>query len=42
MFRVFVLGSSRLPLYRVYLARVGRKGWSLWNSFTKEGVLALI
>ena len=42
MFRLFRLGSSCLPLYRVYLARVGREGWSLWNSFTKEGALALI
>jgi len=42
MFRVFVLGSSYLPLYYVYLAKAGHKGWSLWNSFTKEGALALI
>ena len=41
MFRVFVLGGSYLPLYRVYLARAGCKGWSLWNSFTKEGASAL-
>jgi len=37
-----VLGGSYLPLYCVYLARTGHKGWSLWNSFTREGVLALI
>jgi len=42
MFRIFVLGSSCLPLYYIHLARVGRKGWSLWNSFTREGALALI
>ena len=41
MFRVFMLGSSYLPLYYVHLARVGREGWSLWNSFTREGVLVL-
>jgi len=29
MFRIFMLGGSYLPLYRVYLAKVGRKGWSL-------------
>jgi len=42
MFRVFVLGDSHLPLYYVYLAKAGREGWSLWNSFTKVGALALI
>jgi len=41
MFRVFVLGSSYLPLYCVHPARVGREGWSLWNSFTREGALVL-
>ena len=39
---IFMLGSNYLLLYYVYSARVGRKGWSLWNSFTKEGALALI
>jgi len=37
-----MLGGNRLPLYRIYLAGAGRGGWSLWNSFTKEGALALI
>ena len=41
-FYIFVLGGNYLLLYRVYLARVGREEWSLWNSFTKEGALALI
>jgi hypothetical protein len=26
IFRVFILGGNYLPLYRVYLARVGYKG----------------
>ena len=26
---IFVLGGNYLPLYCVYLAKVGRKGWSL-------------
>ena len=42
MFHVFILGGNYLPLYRVHLAKVGRKEWFLWNSFTKEGILALI
>ena len=29
VFRVFVLGGSRLPLYYVHPARAGREGWSL-------------
>jgi len=29
MFCIFILGGNCLPLYRVYLARAGRKGWSL-------------
>jgi len=37
-----MLGGNYLPLYFIYLARAGHKGWSLWNSFTKESVLALI
>ena len=42
MFYIFILGGNYLPLYYVYLAKVGRKGWSLQNYFTKEGALALI
>ena len=42
MFYIFVLGSNYLLLYRVYLAKVDCKGWSLWNSFTREGALVLI
>ena len=42
MFYIFVLGGNCLPLYYIHLARVGCKGWSLWNSFTKVGALALI
>ena len=42
IFYIFVLGGNHLSLYYVYLAKVGHKGWSLWNSFTKEGMLALI
>jgi len=42
MFYVFILGGSYLSLYYIHLARVGYKGWSLWNSFTKEGALVLI
>ena len=26
IFYIFILGSSRLPLYYIYLARAGRKG----------------
>ena len=37
-----MLGGNYLPLYRVYLAKVGRKEWSLWNYFTKKGASALI
>jgi len=37
-----MLGGSCLPLCYVHLAGVGREGWSLWNSFTREGALALI
>jgi len=37
-----MLGGNYLPLYYVHPARVGRKGWSLWNSFIKVGALALI
>ena len=42
IFYIFVLGGNYLPLYYVHPAKAGREGWSLWNSFTKEGALALI
>ena len=42
MFYIFMLGGNCLFLYHVYPAKVGREGWSLWNSFTKEGASALI
>ena len=42
MFRVFILGGNCLLLYHVYLAKVGREEWSLWNSFIKKGASALI
>ena len=42
IFYVFISGGNCLPLYYIYLAKVGREGWSLWNFFTKEGMLALI
>jgi len=29
MLYVFILGSSYLPLYYIYLAKVGRKEWFL-------------
>ena len=37
-----MLGGNYLFLYYIYLAKVGREEWSLWNFFTKKGVLALI